>query len=219
VNRIQRDFQEAREDNLGFTSTSIKTNLAQIVKDDAEKQGIYCQCIRCCEVSTEKYAKEDIQYFLRSFTASGACEYFISAEIPRPNRNLLLGFLRLRLGSALETSIIPELQGKTAMIRELHVYGRVKHVGHKDAAKGGSAQHFGIGKELLSIGEYITSRAGFEKMAIISGIGVRDYYRKRGYELCGSYMMKKIEKYRNTTPLIISVFVLLLAIIMYMFKV
>jgi elongator complex protein 3 len=218
VNRIQRDFQEAREGNLGFTSTSIKTNLAQIVKDEAEKQGIYCQCIRCCEVSTEKYAKEDIQYFLRSFTASGACEYFISAEIVRPKRNLLLGFLRLRLGNALENSIIPELKGKTAMIRELHVYGRVKHVGHKDAAKGGSAQHFGIGKSLLSIGETIASRLGYQQMAIISGIGVRDYYRKRGYELRGSYMMKAIEP-KRTHLLLISVLVLLLAICMRLFKV
>ena len=29
-------------------------------------------------------------------------------------------------------------------------------------------------------------------MAIISGIGVRGYYAKRGYELKGSYMMKDL---------------------------
>ena len=210
VNRIQRDFQEAREDNLGYTSTSIKSNLAQLVKDDAEKLGIYCQCIRCCEVSTEKYNKDDIEYNVRMFEASGATEYYISAEIPRPNRPLLLGFIRLRHGHALKESIIPELKGNTAMIRELHVYGRVKNVGFKDAS---GSQHFGIGKNLLNIAETISSKAGYEQMAIISGIGVRDYYRKRGYELRGSYMMKNIEKNTLSTIFIISVIVLFYAIL------
>jgi ELP3 family radical SAM enzyme/protein acetyltransferase len=216
VNRVQRDFQEAREDNLGYTSTSIKSNLSQLVHIEAEKQGIYCQCIRCCEVSTEKYDKDDIEYNVSMFEASGATEYYISATIPpskmRPNRPLLLGFIRLRLTTALKESIIPELKGNTAMIRELHVYGRVKHVGFKDLAAGGS-QHFGIGKSLLSIAETISSKAGFNQMAIISGIGVRDYYRKRGYELRGSYMMKNIQNHTLSTIFIVSVIIMLWAII------
>ena len=215
VNRIQRDFQEAREDNLGYTSTSIKSNLAQIVKDDAEKLGIYCQCIRCCEVSNEKYNKDDIQYLVRMFEASGSIEYYISAEISRPNRPLLLGFIRLRHSNSLENSIIPELKGKTAMIRELHVYGRVKHVGYKDPDGNTGSQHFGIGKMLLSIAESISSRARYEQMAIISGIGVRDYYKKRGYELRGSYMMKNIEISMFPTICIITAIVIVLWGIIY----
>ena len=217
VNRIQRDFQEAREDNLGYTSTSIRTNLAQLVKDDAEKQGIYCQCIRCCEVSNEKYNKEDIRYFVQVFEASGATEYFISALIPkckntRPHRSLLLGFIRLRLGNALKKSIIPELKGKTAMIRELHVYGRVKNVGFNDS---NGSQHFGIGKNLLSIAESISSRAGYEQMAIISGIGVRDYYKKRGYTLNGSYMMKKMQPINFPVIYIATIIIVIFYIILY----
>ena len=199
VNRIQRDFKEAKNGALGYTSESIKTNLSQIVHDEAEKQGIYCKCIRCCEVSNEKYNKEDIQYIIRPFTASGQQEFYISAEIPRPNRPMLIGFIRLRLSSALEQSIIPELKGKTAMIRELHVYGRVKQVGFKDAS---GAQHFGVGKSLLKIAEDISKKHGYDQIAIISGIGVRDYYRKRGYELRGSYMMKNIERPSNIISLI-----------------
>lgn len=213
VNRIQRDFKEAKNGAnkvIGYTSESIKTNLSQIVHNEAEKQGVYCQCIRCCEVSNEKYNKDDIEYNIRPFMASGSQEYYISAEIPRANRPMLLGFIRLRLGNALENSIIPELKGKTSMIRELHCYGRVKHVGFKDTT---GTQHNGIGKTLLTIAESISSKAGYEQMAIISGIGVRDYYRKRGYELRGSYMMKHLE--RPTLPLLlfISVIVILLAII------
>lgn len=214
VNRIQRDFKEAKNGELGFTSDSIKTNLAQLVKIEAEKQGIYCQCIRCCEVSNEKYNKEDIQYQIKTFVASGAQEYFITAEIPRPNRNLLLGFLRLRLGNALQSSIIEELKGETALIRELHVYGRVKEVGSTDVS--GGAQHFGIGKTLLTIAEDISIRSGFEKMAVISGIGVRDYYRKRGYELVGTYMMKTLDSNRPyITMCLLTMIAFLVIIILY----
>ena len=219
VNRIQRDFKEAKNGELGYTSESIKTNLSQIVHSEAEKQGIYCQCIRCCEVSNEKYNKDDIQYIIRPFTASGQQEYYISAEIPPKagaNRPLLIGFIRLRLSSALESSIIPELKGKTAMIRELHVYGRVKQVGLKDAS---GAQHFGVGKSLLKIAENISSKAGYEQMAIISGIGVRDYYRNRGYELRGSYMMKNIERPTLSPIWFFTALIMVLAIIAKMYNI
>jgi ELP3 family radical SAM enzyme/protein acetyltransferase len=191
VNRIQRDFQEAKEGRLGYTSDCIKTNLAQIVKKEAEAKGIYCQCIRCCELRDQTFNPRNIQYRVASFPASDGLEYFISANIPQPNkpRDILLGFIRLRISPALHNSIIPELQGKTAMIRELHVYGSMTAVG-QEAKKG--AQHIGIGKELLRIAEANARKHGCDQIAIISGIGVRGYYQKRGYELRGSYMMKDL---------------------------
>ncbi|NDG26498.1 MAG: tRNA uridine(34) 5-carboxymethylaminomethyl modification radical SAM/GNAT enzyme Elp3 [Proteobacteria bacterium] len=190
VNRIQRDFKVATDVELGFTSNSIKTNLAQIVKEAAESEGIYCQCIRCCEVADHTYDIDEIKYETRKFTASGATEYFISTEVKRPHRNLLLGFLRPRLGSALEDSVIPELKGNTAIIRELHVYGRVKEVGNDDTHP--ATQHLGIGKKLLEIAENICRDNEKSKIAIISGIGVRQYYQKRGYILEGTYMTKTL---------------------------
>jgi elongator complex protein 3 len=191
VNRIQRDFQEAKEGRLGYTSDCIKTNLAQIVKREAEAKGIYCQCIRCCELRDQSFNPLDVEYRVASFEASGGTEYFISAIVPQPNRprNILLGFIRLRISDALMSSILPELQGKTAMIRELHVYGAMTAVG-QEAKKG--AQHMGIGKELLRIAEAKARRHGCTQIAIISGIGVRGYYQKRGYELKGTYMMKNL---------------------------
>jgi ELP3 family radical SAM enzyme/protein acetyltransferase len=201
VNRIQRDFKPDDEKHgfLGFKSTTVASNLAQIVKDEAEKQGVYCQCIRCCEVRNEKFTPDEVTYKVVSFTASGAPEYFISAEVDRPNRNLMLGFLRLRISDALENSIIPELQGKTAMIRELHVYGKIQEVGVSAGNGDKSAQHLGIGKKLLGIAESISVKHGMSQIAIISGIGVRGYYQKNGYELRGSYMMKSFPPNDNTT--------------------
>ena len=193
VNRIQRDFLPAIEKNgfLGYTSDAHRSNLAQLVKDEAEAQGIYCKCIRCCEVRSEKFDAPEVHIKVQRFIASGAVEYFLSAEVDRPNRPLLLGFCRLRFGDALKESIIPELRGSTAMIRELHVYGRVREVGYSSDGKP-TAQHLGLGKKLLAVAEQLAERAGYEKMAIISGIGVRDYYRQRGYALRGSYMMKEL---------------------------
>jgi elongator complex protein 3 len=117
----------------------------------------------------------------------------------------------LRLGDALKTSIIPELVGNTAMIRELHCYGRVKRVGEKDVA--GGAQHFGIGKKLLEMAEEIAMRAGYIQMAVISGIGVRDYYRKRGYELVGTYMMKGLDRHTAYISICILSIIAFIAII------
>lgn len=118
-------------------------------------------------------------------------------------------------------SILPELAGRTAMVRELHVYGQVRPTG--EAAETGSAQHLGIGRRLLQLAESAASSAGMTTMAIISGIGVREYYRKNGYELRGSYMMKSLRTNNPVIPtflwvalvavLILRIIVLLLAIL------
>ena len=34
---------------------------------------------------------------------------------------------------------------------------------------------------------------GSTKLAVISGVGTRNYYRKLGYEIDGPYMSKKLE--------------------------
>lgn len=193
VNRIQRDFLLADEKtkSLGYTSDTIKSNLGQIIKIEAESKGIYCQCIRCREIRHEKFNPCDIQYMIERFPASDGIEYFISAEIPKIHRNLLLGFIRLRISHALQHSILPELKGNTAMIRELHVYGRMKKVGKDEGTHCYGAQHIGIGKKLLSMAETIAIDNSQDKMAIIAGIGVRTYYQKLGYQIKGSYMIKQ----------------------------
>lgn len=217
VNRVQRDFQEASEDRLGYTSQGIKSNLAQLVKDAAEARGIYCKCIRCCELRNESFDPKDIEYRVVSFPASGGTEYFLSAEICPPNkpRHVLLGFLRLRISPALEDSIIPELKGQTAMIRELHVYGRMKAVGQDGA---GSAQHMGIGKKLLAMAERIARRQhGCTQIAVISGIGVRGYYKKNGYDLVGSYMIKQLPQHFSTWWFIVSMLFTLVLVYILIF--
>jgi elongator complex protein 3 len=76
-----------------------------------------------------------------------------------------------------------------ALIRELHVYSNISDVGNNIE---NSYQHRGYGKRLLETAENISKSHGYNKIAVISGTGVRNYYRKNGYELIDTYMLKTI---------------------------
>ena len=43
------------------------------------------------------------------------------------------------------------------------------------------SQHKGYGKKLLQKAEEIAFNNGYKKIAVIAGVGVRNYYRKQGY--------------------------------------
>ena len=81
----------------------------------------------------------------------------------------------------------------SALVRELHVYGTMKRVGEE----GNQSQHTGMGKSLLARAENIARgdnkyNLRYKKLSIISGVGVREYYRKRGYTLQNTYMVKSL---------------------------
>ena len=103
------------------------------------------------------------------------------------NEESLAGFIRLRLPS--NNHFRSEITDTTALIRELHVYGNMIKIGGKNPKIG---QHTGFGERLLKEAENIAVDNGKDEMAIISGIGTRNYYRKFGYEKVGPYMMKKL---------------------------
>lgn len=147
------------------------TNLRQIMK----QQGVKCHCIRCREAKGELIVKYQINVF--EYAAAGAKEYFLSAD--SLDHKTLYGFCRLRLDA--QSPIAP------ALIRELHVYGELIPVG-----KGSGVQHRGLGKELLARAELLAQTAGASEIAVISGVGVRDYYRKQGYRLRQSYLFKRL---------------------------
>jgi len=77
---------------------------------------------------------------------------------------------------------------KQAIIRELHVYGPALKLG----AEGLISQHRGFGKWLMEKAEEICRRQNIKKLKVISGIGVREYYKKLGYKLEETYMIKKL---------------------------
>ena len=41
--------------------------------------------------------------------------------------------------------------------------------------------------------EKISKEKGYKKLAVISGVGVREYYKRLGYNLEGTYMVKNLQ--------------------------
>ena len=182
--RIQRDIPSTL-----IEAGVQKSNLGELVYNKLNEQDIDCQCIRCREIGHKKtnknYVLDDFKLFNESYTACGGQETFISIE--DKNEESIAGFLRFRLPS--ENIFRPEITNKTALIRELHVYGNMIQIGNKNPSIG---QHTGFGEKLLKEAENLAIDNDKDEIAIISGIGSRNYYRKFGYERKGSYMAKKL---------------------------
>jgi elongator complex protein 3 len=104
----------------------------------------------------------------------------------------ILGFARLRLNES-GPQILPILQNKSK-IRELHVYSfslAVNTINNKKINN--TYQHKGYGQKLVQIAEHISKLNGCNSIAIISGVGVREYYKnKLGYHLENDFMIKNI---------------------------
>jgi len=75
------------------------------------------------------------------------------------------------------------------MIREVHVYGLALGIG---AAMAGRAQHLGLGSQLIEKAVEIARTGGYAKLAVISSVGTREYYRKRGFMDSGLYQIRPI---------------------------
>lgn len=174
VQRINRDVPTK------FWSAGVgQTNLRQYIHEKFKPK---CRCIRCREPKDHQINFEKVEITVQEFEASGGKEFFISAD--DTSNDLILGFCRLRFPSQY---LRPEITPNSAMIRELHVYGTAVPLGDK-----GKVQHKGYGKQLLAKAEQIALEHGKNKILVISGIGVKEYYRKQGYVDDGVYVSKKL---------------------------
>ena len=184
--RIQRDIPSQL-----IEAGVQKSNLGELVYKRLEEEGVQCQCIRCREVGHQAAQgtythKENVTLQRENYRASEGEEIFLSMEDAKSD--VLLGFLRLRMPS--EKAHRPEINQNTALIRELHVYGPMMPLGERTDELW---QHKGYGEELIKTAETISTQEYDKKEILItSGIGVRNYYRKFGYERKGPYMAKKL---------------------------
>jgi elongator complex protein 3 len=113
-------------------------------------------------------------------------EIFISYKTRDEDK--ICGFLRLSLpkGKYKNVHFLDELKG-CAIIREVHVYGKVLGLGKESK---GESQHLGLGKNLIEEAEKISKENAFKKISVISAIGTREYYEKRGFKRGELYMNK-----------------------------
>ena len=188
ISRLIRDIP-ATEIEGGNTVT----NLRELLEKKLHSQNKKCVCLRCREISRQaKNLPEDTmpQLFVDEYETTGGIEYFISFEDPK--RIAVFGFLRLRIPYLHLTNtldaFLPEIKN-CAFVRELHVYGQLVSIGKKELL---ATQHTGLGKKLMAAAEKITKKNNFKKIAVISGVGVRDYYRHLGYRLRETYMKKNL---------------------------
>ncbi|MBL8080351.1 MAG: tRNA uridine(34) 5-carboxymethylaminomethyl modification radical SAM/GNAT enzyme Elp3 [Anaerolineales bacterium] len=181
VNRVIRDIP-----GNNVVEGNTRTSLRQDVQEEMKKRGTRCQCIRCREVKGKVVELSSLKMDDLVYSAGKAEEHFVSFITSDDG---LAGFIRLSLpldGSP-ETGL-SDLNG-AALIREVHVYGQSLAVG---AEKTGAAQHVGLGTRLLEEAESIAQKNGFNKLAVISAVGTREYYIGRGFERGEYYLVKKI---------------------------
>jgi elongator complex protein 3 len=175
IHRVQRDIPSDY-----IEAGPVRSNLRQELVQKWDKLKKRSNEIRFREVG-QVYRRlgkrpENEQISVQKYKASGGEEYFISVEDKK--QNILLGFCRLRITVCTK-----------AFVRELHVYGETLPLGSKK----GAIQHAGRGKKLLARAEELARKHRCESINVISGVGVREYYRRLGYGLKNGYMVRKLK--------------------------
>lgn len=173
IQRISRDIPS----KAILAGPARISNLRQILTEKMKRENWQCKCIRCREVKGKYNPKENPCLFRQDYPASEGKEIFLSFEDKK--RTKLFSLLRLRITS----------DGK-AIIREIHTYGQLMPI-KENLSPMLSPQHRGLGKKLMKEAEEIVRKElKLKKIAVISGVGVRPYFRSLGYRLENSYMVK-----------------------------
>lgn len=162
LNRIIRDIPTDY-----IIASGDHPNMRQTLGNKMKKKGWKCKCIRCREIKLRVI--DEVIFRVREYRSSNGTEFFISAE--DATGDLLCGFLRLRHSDKQDIS----------WIRELHVYGFIQRTCNNTINSNNTSQHRGIGKMLLEIAKNISIHFNKKKIKIISGEGVKNYYKNIGY--------------------------------------
>lgn len=163
ISRMMRDISST-DIKQGVKKTNLRQNVEKAAERAAEEKGISIKEIRHREISQDKTNITNFKLDNVEYETTTTIEHFLQFITPE---NKILGFLRLSLPN----------EGDTAMIREVHVYGKVANVGG-DAT---NAQHLGLGTKLIEKATEIAKKSGFSKLKVISAIGTREYYKVRNF--------------------------------------
>jgi elongator complex protein 3 len=193
LTRIIRDIP-----GTDIVSGNKVTNFRQIAELELDKQGVVRNDIRSREIKNQQVERSDLSLKILAYGSDIGTELFLQYVT---DKNLIAGFMRLSLPSFIldkkfdmqfvklkdlqnsakianfEHPFIPELSN-SAMIREIHVYGKAANIGEKSGDK---TQHLGLGTALIKTARQICSELGYQKTAVISAVGTREYYRKKGF--------------------------------------
>jgi elongator complex protein 3 len=159
------------------------TNFRQIAEDKIVKSGLKPVEIRSREIKNKKFENCKLIIKQTKYETNSTWEHFIE-YINEDDE--IFGFLRLSLPKI--PSFIEEIKD-CAIIREIHIYGQSLEIGKKDSS---ITQHQGLGKNLIKIAKEISRDSGFKRLAVISAIGTREYYKKNNFNLCSLYQISNL---------------------------
>jgi elongator complex protein 3 len=167
LTRVIRDIP-----GTDIVAGDMMTNFRQVVEQELKRRGLRSPNIRAREVQGRTISPDALHLDELWYNTGIGDEVFLQ-YITDDRR--IAGFLRLSLPTV--PPIIEEL-ANAAMIREVHVYGPALGLGEESPGK---AQHSGLGKQLIERAAEIAVERGYERLAVISSVGTREYYRKRGF--------------------------------------
>ena len=176
VNRIIRDIPSHH-----VVEGNRRTSLRQDVLAEMKLRGTRCQCIRCSEVRGQKVDAKALHLVDYIYHPARAEEHFLHFRTPEGQ---IAGYLRLSLPQDEPAPELSELN-RSALIREVHVYGQSLPVGGEQS---GAAQHVGLGRMLIARACDIAANRGYSDLAVIAAVGTRKYYEARGFERGELYM-------------------------------
>ena len=195
ISRMIRDIS-----TTDIVAGNKKTNLRQMVEAHLARNGVQVQEIRQREVATDDVVLEDLRLDCVEYATTVSEERFLQWVT---GNNKIAGFLRLSLPHADAIDAYASCVDATgpdaaedlaprrseAMIREVHVYGRVAAI---HATQTGAAQHAGLGRQLVEEACRLAHEAGYTTINVISSVGTREYYRSLGFCDAGLYQAKSL---------------------------
>ena len=184
--RISRMIRDISSDDI--LAGNKKTNLRETVDARLDAEGVRVEEMRHREVRAQELDPESLALSVVPYQTSVSQEFFLQWTTPE---NKLAGFLRLSLPKPEcvqeRAEGLPIGPGE-AMIREVHVYGRVAAL----REGGQNAQHLGLGRSLVRKACAIAAEHGYGAINVISAVGTREYYRRLGFADHGLYLQKTL---------------------------
>ena len=186
ISRMIRDIP-----STDIIAGNRRTNLRQLAEARLEDRRGEVREIRMREVSTSDIDPTALRMDEVRYATATSEEVFLQWVT---EENHIAGFCRLSLPdtaatrNALQVDALP-LAPTTAVIRELHVYGRVAALGESQQ---GAAQHAGLGRALVERACELARTAGYDSLAVISAVGTRPYYRTLGFADADLYQVRAL---------------------------
>ena len=167
LTRVVRDF--SAHDIVAGTHTA---NLREVAERQLSERGERLVEVRSREIRGAAFDRDSLRLRETRYSTSVGEECFLEFVTPEDR---LVGFCRLALPS--DPAPIREIR-QSALLREVHVYGASLPLGARPAE---SAQHGGLGTRLVHAARDCALAAGFGKLAVISAVGTRAWYRTLGF--------------------------------------